>query len=694
MKASFRFAPDILRRLGEELNPSLEHSVIELVKNAHDADASRCAVSLEGVAEPGGTIRVTDDGDGMTADEIVDHFLLLGRSAKSNKSGTRRGRKLAGSKGLGRLAAMRAGQRAILTTRPRCEPDTEYRLSLDWAAFEYVNSVDDVELQIESRQRVDGAHSGTEIVVQLLSTSINKRDVKKLARALLLLSDPFADSPSEFQTSLNAEEFQDLTDLVRKKYFDDAEYVLEVSVSDQGSATAYVLDWRGEVLFEANHKKLRRSEQPYLCPKAQFDLWVFILDSTRFQTRQSSLSEVKTWLGEFGGVALYVNDMRVPPYGDSGNDWLDINLRRTRSPEERPSTNTSLGRIRVWDEARCLVAKTDRSGIIDTPEFVDLRQAAMDGLDWMAHRRLEMAEKRRRASRASRQRSSSRSQLDVKEAIARVRHEIGEPAGLELAFQGYVATRDRELERMREEVQLYRTLSTAGISAATFAHESVGGPLKILSDALPSLERRLKALLKPLPRGIVEPLDLIQFSTKSLDALGASTLSLVERDKRRLGRVDIHAVAKNVARAYRPFVEAHDALFELSLDEKRKPFLQGSIAAVESIVVNLLTNALVAIPRSDRLPRIVRLTTAVQIDQVVLSIADTGSGIDQHSIEEIWLPGVTSRPQGSGLGLTIVRDTVADLGGKAEAVAHGDLGGATFIVRLPILEVGEHVERS
>lgn len=686
MRANFRLAPDILRRLGEELNPSLEHGVVELVKNAHDADATQCTVSLENVATPGGTIRVTDDGDGMTADEIVEHFLLLGRSAKSSAFRSRRGRNLAGSKGLGRLAAMRAGRRAVLTTRPRSAPTAEYRLVLDWATFEDVKSVDDVELQIEQRNRSEGVDSGTELVVEHLSSSISKRDVKKLARALLLLSDPFADNPSDFRTSLDAEEFRELSDLVRKKYFDDAEYVLEVAISEAGMASAFVLDWKGDSLFEAAHEELRPTGQPYVCPKAQFDLWVFILDSRRFQTRRSSLREVQTWLGEFGGVSLYVNDIRVPPYGDPGNDWLDMNLRRTQSPEERPSTNTSIGRMQVWDDDRRLVAKTDRSGIIDSREFIELRYAAIDSLDWMARRRLDIAERRRRATRASRQRSSSRSQLDVEEAIERVRNEIGEPPGLAQAFEGYVAARDREIDRMREEVQLYRTLSTAGISAATFAHESVGGPLKLLGDALPSLQRRLETHWMPLPANLAEPLRIIQFGTESLGALGASTLSLVERDKRRLGRVEVHRVVRNVAEAYRPFVEAHDAHFELVLEPASNPCLQGSIAAVESIVVNLLTNSLVAIPESVRTPRLVRLATAVDGSELSLSVADTGSGIDEHSVEEIWLPGVTSRSQGSGLGLTIVRDTVADLGGSAEAIAYGELGGATFVIRLPILK--------
>ena len=45
-KAQIRFSPDILRRLGEELNPSPDKGILELVKNAYDADAMVCTVSL------------------------------------------------------------------------------------------------------------------------------------------------------------------------------------------------------------------------------------------------------------------------------------------------------------------------------------------------------------------------------------------------------------------------------------------------------------------------------------------------------------------------------------------------------------------------------------------------------------------------------------------------------------------------
>ena len=99
--ATFRFATDILQRLSEELITSLDQGIVELVKNAYDADDHNCTVELVGTDKPGGTVIITDDGDGMSADDIRDGWLVLGRSRKAPANRTRLGRLPAGSKGLG-----------------------------------------------------------------------------------------------------------------------------------------------------------------------------------------------------------------------------------------------------------------------------------------------------------------------------------------------------------------------------------------------------------------------------------------------------------------------------------------------------------------------------------------------------------------------------------------------------------------
>src|SRR5690242_11321770 len=117
--AHIKFSTQIIKRLGEELNPSVDQSILELVKNSFDADAKSCTVTLTNITKPGGTIEIWDDGDGMDAEGIKNGWLVLGQSSKSIDTRSRTLRRItAGSKGLGRLAALRMGQICALQSTP------------------------------------------------------------------------------------------------------------------------------------------------------------------------------------------------------------------------------------------------------------------------------------------------------------------------------------------------------------------------------------------------------------------------------------------------------------------------------------------------------------------------------------------------------------------------------------------------
>lgn len=686
-KANLKFSTDIIIRLGEELNPSPAQSILELVKNSYDADARNCIIELTNIEMPGGSVKVCDDGDGMDLSHIKDGWLVLGRSRKNIKTKTRLGRIPAGSKGLGRLAALRMGSRTILCTRPRLSHQRQYQLDIDWSVFERADLVEDVVLSIESTSP-EKNKSGTEIILSKLKHRITRSDVKKLARSLLLLADPFADNPEGFQPTLHASEFVDLEKLVKRRYYDDAEYHLVAEVNKKGEATACVKDWKGQVLFSADHKELSKKskESKYICPSAKFDLWVFILNSIAFSTRNITLTEVRIWLQAFGGVHLYQNGLRVNPYGNSGNDWLDMNLRRVRSPEERPSTNTSIGRVSVLDTSALLIQKTDRSGFIESDEFLELRRFATDMLDWMALRRVELAEKRRAKARAIAPKKSTKEKTSVEQAIKMVPKK--EQSKIKLAFAKYDNARRKEVVNLRKEVQLYRTLSTAGITAATFAHESGGNPIKAISLSINTIGTRAKRLLskKRYEAELSKPVGRIKESTKALKVLGTATLELLDYEKRRSGKVEIHKIIHEITKTFAPFLKIRNVKIVKELTSGN-PYLHGSDAAIESILTNLLNNAIVWLEDVKKNKRVVIIRTSIEDDILILNVLDSGPGIRDISLKDIWLPGQTTRPNGTGLGLTIIKDAVVDLGGNVQAVDQGELGGAKFIVELPILGV-------
>lgn len=682
-----RFSTSILKRLGEELNPNIDQGLIELAKNSYDADATKCTIELIDTHDAGGTIRITDDGLGMDDTAIRNGWLLLGRSPKTIAVPTKKfGRTAAGSKGLGRLAALRMGSQVSLITRPVDDKNVEYHLEIDWEKFEEYDIVEDVILNLEKRKRDPRTRSGTVVNIRNLNPRVTRSDAKRLARGLLLLADPFIENPEGFRPILKAPEFEDLEKLVEQRYFDDAEFHLRAELDSYGKAEASVVDWKGQPLYSAEHGELCRQKQNgiYRCPPSHFDLWAFILDRQTFAQRQITMKEVQSWLGEFGGVHLYINGLRVAPYGNPGHDWLDMNLKRVRSPELRPSTNTAIGRISIADTDEMLIQKTDRSGLIEGETYQELRRFAIDALNWMAKCRLAERERLREKERVEAPKSVVIRKTSVDKAVSelplRYRETIQQP------LVSYERAREKEAKTLRREVQLYRTMSTAGITASTFAHESTL-PIRLIIKNAGFVKNRCQEFSKSFfDNKIEKPLGRIVRQARTLRAFANSLLGLVDYEKRRISRTNLHDIISNILKTYDPLLKDRDVKITRNFDDGN-PYLRTTEAAIESIVTNLLTNSLKAFVISSPRKRIIEIRTEIIDTQLTLRVLDNGPGIREIDIKDIWLPGETTYPNGTGLGLTIVRDTVRDLGGSVHAVAEGELGGAEIIIELPILGV-------
>lgn len=88
--------------------------------------------------------------------------------------------------------------------------------------------------------------------------------------------------------------------------------------------------------------------------------------------------------------------------------------------------------------------------------------------------------------------------------------------------------------------------------------------------------------------------------------------------------------------------------------------------------------------------RLIRIKTEYGDESLQVFFEDSGPGINDILIDEIWLPGKTTDTSdlGTGFGLTIVRDSIGDLGGTVAAKENGEIGGAEFILSIPLVGVG------
>jgi signal transduction histidine kinase len=684
-----RFSTAILRLLGEELNPSPDQGILELIKNSYDADAKRCTVELRGVHIKGGSIVLKDDGIGMTADQIRNGWLIVGDSMKSRSETSPSGRLLVGSKGLGRLGALRLGKKVELTTRPKAEPGVQYRMEIDWAAFEHVRVVEDVELSV-TREKTPLESHGTEITISQLPSPWTKSDIKRLARAILLLRDPFADE-QRFHASLKAEEFEELEALAREGYFRECEFHLLATLNDEGRASAVVRSASGKQLFAAKHADISTDkENPvYETPALSFEMWEFKLSGEWFsaQMKHGTLKAIRKWLEQFGGVRLYHRGVRVWPYGEQKNDWLDMNLRRAQHQELRPSTNNSLGCVRIEDPRGVFQLKTDRLGIMEGRSFDELRRFTDEVMDWMARERRKDRDKRKKAAEEVVSKDKKDAEKRVDEAILHLPPQ--QRRDVQKAVAKLQSAHEAEVELKNETAQLYFTLGTVGTTAAAFAHQTKSPIEMIRTDA------------NTLQSYLGDPQEFALFREESSLAAGrillqadaiysfsSVTLHLLEHEKRYPRNHSVHELIDETVKLLDPYFNVRETIVERDYADQT-PVIWCRRAAIEAILTNLVINALQAFEARAKEgiggePRKIHIQTRISGGMVAIKVQDNGPGITKLGIEEIWVGGKTTTEKGTGLGLTIVKNVVEELRGSVQAEAHGDFGGASFTINLPI----------
>ncbi|HEY0212386.1 MAG TPA: ATP-binding protein [Paenirhodobacter sp.] len=119
----------------------------------------------------------------------------------------------------------------------------------------------------------------------------------------------------------------------------------------------------------------------------------------------------------------------------------------------------------------------------------------------------------------------------------------------------------------------------------------------------------------------------------------------------------------------------------LDLPPRGQPLVRADRVRLEQVLVNLLQNALDAV--AGRPDPQVSLHVDIRSDDLILTVADNGPGIDPAMGDGVFSPFVTGKTDGLGLGLGIARDIMRDLGGGLDLVP-SPLGGAAFALRIAL----------
>lgn len=692
-KASLRFASDLLRRLGEELNPSPVNGIIELVKNSYDADSTTCNVTLIQPRELNGTVipgslTIEDWGDGMTEQDFRDGWLVVGRSRKSRTNTTRLGRRPAGDKGLGRLSALRMGSSVQVTSIPRKQKNKQFQLSINWQRFDQSRTPNEVPLNLRTSVAAKGSHHGTRIEISGILRKLEANEIERLNRGLLIVSNPFEQSAEPFNINLVIDPLPrgllpKLPDL-----FNAASFRLKASVAKDGSMAASLLDGAGQVLATADSSDLEQRFKVHgqgaslhaLIP-AELNIWIYLLRSSEFSGGVKELNAVRSMLQNFGGVHVFLDEVRVAPYGDPNDDWVGMASMRASNPEFLPQPRTALGYIKISDQPG-LRQKTDRSGFLENPSTDALRAFARAALSWQSMVRVSFRDNTEDHERNSAKEDREKLSAELQGIVEGLEDAPKKRAKQLVKRLSEISNRQENV--LTREVDLYRALGTAGIASSVFAHEAANNSLARIRNNTTSIQFRAQKNGIALTKEISPLVERITNDVDGLLAVSQITLSLVKARHRRRQKISVFPIIRDVLDLFSPY-------FELSKVEVRHSnimkdwSLMGSRAALECILVNLLTNSMQAMEHAGTTSPLITIEGSSAPGRAIIKVKDNGPGIQDLPLTDIWLPGETTKEEGTGLGLTIVKASVKDLGGTIKAEASCDLGGAGFHITLPLI---------
>jgi len=242
---------------------------------------------------------------------------------------------------------------------------------------------------------------------------------------------------------------------------------------------------------------------------------------------------------------------------------------------------------------------------------------------------------------------------------------------------------DAEARQRREELAHVSRIATMGELTTSLAHE-INQPLAAIRSNAEAAQRFLSQAAPDISevRQILD--DIIRDDRRAGDVV-QKVRALVRKEKPHRELLDLNKAIQEVVALVRgeSLLQGLSVTTELSPDLKR---VRGDRVQLEQVVLNLILNSAAAMKTAPQTQRKIVLKTAMQDSGTVkASVTDFGTGIDENTIDRLFEPFYTTKPEGLGMGLSISQRIIHAHGGSMQASNNPD-GGATFTFTLPARE--------
>lgn len=697
--------------LGEQLIKDHRLALFELVKNAYDADATEVVLRFGDLRTAEPWIGIRDNGTGMSLETIISHWMepASDHKAVARSKGIRtstHGRLPVGEKGIGRFAVHKLGKTIRLVTKTEGSK-TEVVVDIDWDSFSQNRYLDEAPVTVIERPLTTFSKEsdhGTRIKIGGLKQVWTRGDIRRLYRNVMAMtsSAEIADLGLFEHDFFKMDKFEVkfLLDSGLKSWLDglflakDADqfamYRFEFELTDEGFSWRYQFSPMSGIERDSNGRIERRDigeektkafEFFKLAPPGEAGwkerkdrpknftatdtgvgsirgrIVAFDLDKEIIAGYVPDGAGLTKFLEEQGGVRVYRDGLRVFDYGEPGNDWLGLDLRRVNRPTKRLSNNILLGEIHLdMKDSVGLKEKTNREGFVDNETYREFQYAVLCTITYLEAARNE--DKQRLRSLFLPQEEGI--EVDDSEYIRPedAIHTLRLSAVKSADGRTLIPFIDRVQRAYEETRDVLLSAVGAGLGLATIFHE---------------IERGVRGLDRAIESG--ESVERIAKMSESLVELlsGASTFLRTQKSE----TIKASVLLEQALFSCIPRFKFHNIRFLNGFAQRPElDFeLKGTRRMLVAALVNLIDNAIywsrVARPDAEN-EGTIWIGPTIELEAPAIAVADSGEGFMDDPSMAI-RPFYTRRTDGMGIGLYYTDMVMKSHGGRIAFPRSGEV---------------------
>lgn len=694
-----------LLTIGRDLIQDNYAAVVELVKNAYDADSPCVEINFTAKNDlEGYIITIKDQGHGMSRDTVINKWMVPSTKDKLERKTSPAGRIMQGRKGIGRYAASVLGEDILLKTVDKTGEKTT--VFIKWDSFEHSEYLDDIEILVENQ--ISKELPGTTLIITGNKSNYeewNKKQFDKLKFELKKLISP---APTEniinkkyknFEIRLNISGFPNIPDVneMIEPYpiFELFDYKISGKITSDGC---------GKLIYSLQKAKNSIEEEIAInlgyktaCGDLTFDIRVYDRDSESIERliQRGLKDEEGNYIGKrqaahllniSNGIGVYRNGFRIRPLGDAEFDWLKLNEQRIQNPSMRIGSNQVIGYVLIQSEEQSnLIEKSARDGLQENSSYERLKEITKEVIGKLEERRFSY---RRKAG-------LSKSSLKVEKELEKLfsLDELKKKIRIKLISQGVQGkaadeivelitneekSKEKSVENISRAIAIYQGQATLGKIITVVMHEG-RRPLNYFRNEVPRISRFQQKLQQT---GNKKNIDEIVDIAKGVE-LNAAVLSDLFK------RLDPLASGRRVSPQELRIKKEIQGCFDVFRQDMKDNQIQYEINGnsdlifltwqqdIQAIFTNLIDNSIFWLKEKSSLNNRRILVDIISENNKLsyVDFRDTGPGIEASLIEDgsIFEPQFSTKPTGMGIGLAIAGEA-AERSGLKLAALQSDTG--------------------